>query len=139
MKLKKRPVDTKIADEGVWIEVYAEDGEYYGSYRVRYGIGDLKYRAAVAQIRKRLSKSEVLRLTGAKPDVALAQRVNIEAFCSALLVDWKDVPVDKLPPYSPEAAAAFFSEEAWLFDLISDEAENQANFRAETQAEAAKN
>ena len=63
MKLNKRPVDQTVADEGVWVEIYDASGENYGTYRIRYAVGDLKYRAAVQQIRKRLSKSEMFRLS----------------------------------------------------------------------------
>lgn len=139
MKLNKRPVDQTVADEGVWVEIYDASGEHYGTYRIRYAVGDLKYRAAVQQIRKRLSKSEMFRLTGDKPDVELAHKINVEAFCRSILIDWKDLPVDKLPAYTPEAAMEFLNAEPWLYDLIEDEAARHANFRKEAQEASAKN
>ena len=65
-------------------------------------------------------------------DITLANKLLIEAFAEAVVLDWEGVTTvsGKKVPFTPEAAIKLFTDLPDLFNELREAAAKQSNFRA---------
>ena len=106
MELNKLKVNSKLVEEGAWIDGIPEAGDL--RLRVR-GIGSAAYRNALSRLTRAVPKNK--RNEDDTLPIEIAERIAAEAAAEGLLLDWDNITREgEQVPYDKELA------KEWLLD-----------------------
>lgn len=126
--------DAKDAENGVWFDVYNENGDFYGSYKCCLFDKHNPYTKIKLERYDRTHRKE-LQAQGKKPD---DQYAVVHFFVHTVLQDWKllDDEGNQIP-YSVENAISVLSdpEAAFVVEFLFNCAKDVTNFKEQAVEE----